>query len=186
MRFLALAFLISALAAAPSRAESVSGARGGWNVLTLHYRGSWGSAGAFSLAHCVEDVEAATAFLRDPATVAKFSLEPGKVVVMGHSLGGFLAADLGARDQTLIGIALFAAWDVGHDGPVLVITAHDDNRDQNLGLIAALRAAQAPVAAVDLDTDHPFSDARIALETAVLRWLETLPGAPASPLPLKG
>ncbi|MFC3556442.1 alpha/beta hydrolase family protein, partial [Sphingomonas qilianensis] len=29
--------------------------RFGWNVLTLHYRGSWGGPGAFSFAHCVED-----------------------------------------------------------------------------------------------------------------------------------
>ena len=33
--------------------------RAGWNVLTLHYRGSWGSTGQFSLLHCLEDSEAA-------------------------------------------------------------------------------------------------------------------------------
>jgi hypothetical protein len=27
---------------------------------------------------------------------------------------------------------------------------------------------------VDIDTDHPFSDSRIALETAAIRWLATL------------
>src|SRR5258708_5825467 len=29
--------------------------RAGWTVLTLHYRGSWGSAGAFSFSNAVED-----------------------------------------------------------------------------------------------------------------------------------
>src|SRR5437870_4834283 len=33
--------------------------RAGWNVLTLHYRGSWGSPGAFSFEHCLEDAAAA-------------------------------------------------------------------------------------------------------------------------------
>jgi uncharacterized protein len=29
--------------------------RAGWNVLTIHYRGSWGGPGTFTLAHCLED-----------------------------------------------------------------------------------------------------------------------------------
>jgi hypothetical protein len=33
--------------------------------------------------------------------------------------------------------------------------------------------------AMNMDTDHGFNDHRIALEIAVLRWLATLPGAPA-------
>ncbi len=33
--------------------------RAGWNVLTLHYRGSWGSPGDYSYAHQVEDATAA-------------------------------------------------------------------------------------------------------------------------------
>src|SRR5262249_4786685 len=40
--------------------------RAGWNVLTMHYRGSWGSEGAFSFSHAIEDVQAALAWLRDP------------------------------------------------------------------------------------------------------------------------
>jgi hypothetical protein len=34
------------------------------------------------------------------------------------------------------------------------------------------------VTALDMDTDHPFSDSRIALQVAVVRWLGTLPDAP--------
>src|SRR6201989_2642904 len=29
--------------------------RAGFTVLTMHYRGSWGSPGSFSFAHCAED-----------------------------------------------------------------------------------------------------------------------------------
>src|ERR1700723_2493582 len=38
--------------------------RAGWNVLYMDYRGSWGSQGAFSFSHSVEDVEAAITYLR--------------------------------------------------------------------------------------------------------------------------
>src|SRR6478735_5430489 len=38
--------------------------RAGWNVLTLHYRGSWGSEGAFSFGSAAEDARTALAFLR--------------------------------------------------------------------------------------------------------------------------
>src|SRR5580658_3886588 len=93
--------------------------RAGWNTLTLHYRGSWGSAGRYSLVHCIEDSRAAVAFLRDPKVIQQYGLEPGRIVVMGHSLGGFLAAKLGAEDPLLGGIGLLAAWDVGHDGPIM-------------------------------------------------------------------
>src|SRR5262245_21673422 len=38
--------------------------RSGWNVLTLHYRGAWGSPGVFSIAHVLEDADAAMDFVR--------------------------------------------------------------------------------------------------------------------------
>src|SRR5579863_1312526 len=62
--------------------------RAGWNVLTLHYRGSWGSQGTFSIAHAVEDGDAAVAFLRRPEVAAKFGIDPSRMVMGGHSMGG--------------------------------------------------------------------------------------------------
>src|SRR5688500_1572269 len=46
--------------------------RKGWNVLTLHYRGSWGSPGTFSIAGAIEDAEAAMALLRSDAAAAEY------------------------------------------------------------------------------------------------------------------
>ena len=40
--------------------------RAGWNVLTLHFRGSWGSPGTYSYHHMLEDAHAALDFVRDP------------------------------------------------------------------------------------------------------------------------
>jgi pimeloyl-ACP methyl ester carboxylesterase len=208
--------------------------RAGWNTLTLHYRGSWGSAGRYSLANCIQDSQAAVAFLRDPKVIQQYGLDPRRLVVMGHSMGGFLAAKLGAKDPLLMGIAMFGAWDVGHDGPimaswskamfdeefgdmpgrvvgatgqslvaeavahekdwsldafspglakhrVLIVIPHDFDRDSELKLAATLKEMGAPVTSVDIDTDHPFSNSRIALQSAIIRWLASLPGAPTEP-----
>ena len=72
--------------------------RAGWNVLTFHYRGSWGSPGRYSFTHCREDGEAAVAWLRAPATSADYGIDPNRIVVIGHSMGGFVAG--GSRGMT--------------------------------------------------------------------------------------
>ncbi len=80
--------------------------RAGWNVLTFHYRGSWGSPGAFSFAHCAEDATTALAFLRTPAAVAKFGIDPARIAVAGHSMGGIIAARVAADDRRVVGAFL--------------------------------------------------------------------------------
>src|SRR3546814_13526648 len=42
--------------------------RAGWNVLTLHYRGSWGSPGSFSFTHASEDAWNALQYLQQSDT----------------------------------------------------------------------------------------------------------------------
>ena len=41
--------------------------RAGWHVLTLHYRGSWGSPGTFRFTQNPQDLHAVLTYLRDPA-----------------------------------------------------------------------------------------------------------------------
>ena len=59
----------------------------GFNVLTFHYRGSWGSPGRSSLGNGVEDGRAALEFLEDATNVAKFSIDPKRLLLIGHSYG---------------------------------------------------------------------------------------------------
>lgn len=87
----------------------------GWNVLTFTYRGAWGSQGSFSLHHALADTEAAVAFLRLPETAARYRVDPQRIVVIGHSMGGFAAAWHAARDPGLLGVGLLDAWDMGAD-----------------------------------------------------------------------
>ena len=87
--------------------------RDGWNVLTLHYRGSWGSPGAFSFAHCVEDAASALAWLRDPASPVAARVDPKGIVVIGHSLGGFVAGWTGGHDAGVMATATISAANIG-------------------------------------------------------------------------
>jgi diadenosine tetraphosphate (Ap4A) HIT family hydrolase/acetyl esterase/lipase len=89
--------------------------RAGWNVLKINYRGSWGSPGKFSFASARADGEAAVAFLRDPANIAKYHIAPARIVVAGHSWGGFMAADASAAEPKVAGTILIDAWDIGKE-----------------------------------------------------------------------
>lgn len=82
--------------------------RAGWSVLTLHYRGAWGSPGAFTFRHVLEDVDAALAWLRSPAGRAA-GVDGARAAVVGHSMGGLATAYAAGRDPALIGAALISA-----------------------------------------------------------------------------
>ncbi len=75
--------------------------RAGWSVLLFHYRGLWGAGGAFSISSAIEDTAEAVRFFRDAATAAKYRIDPRRVVLIGHSFGGFLAAYEGSRNPDL-------------------------------------------------------------------------------------
>lgn len=90
--------------------------RAGWNVLRINYRGAWGSGGAFSFAHARTDAAAAVDFLTTPANVAKYRIDPKRIVVAGHSMGGFMAASASAaRPSAVAGTILIDAWNIGGD-----------------------------------------------------------------------
>ena len=83
--------------------------RAGWNVLTVKYRGSWGSPGRYSFTHCREDGEAALDWLRLASTIATYGIDPNRIVVVGHSMGGFVAGWLAGHDEHLAGAVLISA-----------------------------------------------------------------------------
>ena len=87
--------------------------RAGWDVLYFNYRGSWGTLGDFSFSHGIEDVAAAVAYLRRPEMVKSLRLDPKRVVVIGHSMGGFMAVQAAAADPTVLAAGLISAADNG-------------------------------------------------------------------------
>ena len=192
--------------------------RDGFNVLAMHYRGAWGSQGTFSFTHCMEDVSTMLAYLTQPANVAKFHTDPHRIIVIGHSMGGFMTvAALAQHPELKAGVVItegspvhelsdftthpdpadyaplagtspsalardaqahtttwsFAAFAAKiTPRPVLDITANDGLRASNEALVAALKQAGSPVTSIHFDTDHAFSDHRIALQSAILKWLD--------------
>ena len=87
--------------------------RQGWAVVTFHYRGSWGSPGDFSFTHVVEDSQAVVDWLSMPAQTQRFRLDPARIVVAGHSMGGFAAAQTVAGRPGIKGLILMDAWNPG-------------------------------------------------------------------------
>jgi pimeloyl-ACP methyl ester carboxylesterase len=87
--------------------------RAGWNVLYFNYRGSWGSPGAFSFTHSLEDTTAAIDFLRDRSNAAELRSDPTRIVLIGHSLGGFIAAYVAAHDGSVLGVGMISAANLG-------------------------------------------------------------------------
>ena len=90
--------------------------RAGWNVLTFTYRGAWGSPGQFSIAHALEDANAAVQFLHQPDIATKYGVDTRRIVLGGHSMGGFAAAEVAAGRDDLMGLLLLDPWNVGMEG----------------------------------------------------------------------
>jgi uncharacterized protein len=165
--------------------------RDGWNVLSFNYRGSEGSSGVFSLAHCTEDTAAVLAFLRDPGYAAELRTDPKRIVLVGHSTGGFLATYAAAHDSSILALAIISAAHLSAMGnpdryasrlatrPVLVITSDDGLATQGQAFANALRRhGETHLIEKHFAADHGYSGARIALTVAVLNWLESLPDRP--------
>jgi uncharacterized protein len=198
--------------------------RAGWNAVTFNYRGSWGSPGDFRFSHTVEDAEAVLAYLRDPANAKKLGIDTHRIVIAGHSMGGWVVVHVAAQDHGLYGAIIFSAADMNQIGemprerlvafttenmhalagvtpesmadelsgldkksrfedeaaglahtPLLALTAHEAIAPQTDALVAAIRAHDGNnVTEMHVDTDHGWSDHRIALESIIITWLEKL------------
>ena len=84
----------------------------GWNALIFHYRGSWGSEGEYTLAGIPDDVGAAM----DELTGGKYPVDPERLALIGHSLGGWAAIVRASRDPrvkaavTIGGVSNMRTW----------------------------------------------------------------------------
>jgi pimeloyl-ACP methyl ester carboxylesterase len=90
--------------------------RAGWNVVTFNYRGSWGSPGTFSFEGNLADAKAVLAYLRDPAHASSLRIDTTRLVIAGHSMGGWVSALTSAQDPGLAGTILISAADMGGQG----------------------------------------------------------------------
>jgi len=66
--------------------------RFGWNVLSFHYRGSWGSGGVFSWNNAIEDVTTVIDSIKQGYLSEDLKVDSKKLIMVGHSMGGFFSA----------------------------------------------------------------------------------------------
>jgi uncharacterized protein len=205
--------------------------RAGWTVVTVNYRGSWGSPGNFRFAQNLEDAEATLDYIRVPENAKRLSIDVHRIAIGGHSMGGWVTAQTLAREATVLGAVIISAGDFGAIGlwarqdHAAVVALMNDNRESlagvtgdsmadellahgkewsfsalapklthrrllvlysedfvkadSIALIAAVKAAGGTTVAEEyVPTDHSWSDHRIALESLVINWLQSLPARP--------
>ncbi len=84
--------------------------RAGFTVFTLHYRGNWGSGGEYRLAHLPEDAESMLKYMK--AGHQALGIDPERIFLLGHSMGGFTAFELLSRRVSIAGAVLMAPCDI--------------------------------------------------------------------------
>lgn len=87
--------------------------RAGWNAITFNYRGSWGSPGNYRFTQNPEDAKAVLAFLRDPKNAAQYGIDAKRIAIVGHSMGGWVAATVGGQDGALLGVGMISSANMG-------------------------------------------------------------------------
>ncbi|MGH7584187.1 MAG: alpha/beta hydrolase family protein [Gemmatimonadales bacterium] len=86
--------------------------RAGWTAITFNYRGSWGSPGDFRFGNNLEDADAVIAFLKDTANARKLGVDTTRMVMAGHSMGGWVTVLTASHHPELIGAVLISAADM--------------------------------------------------------------------------
>lgn len=75
-----------------------------------------GQPGQFRFGNNLEDAMATLAFLRDSANARTLGIDTTRLVIAGHSMGGWVVAHTAAKDHGILGGILISAADLGRVG----------------------------------------------------------------------
>jgi pimeloyl-ACP methyl ester carboxylesterase len=130
--------------------------RAGWNAITFNYRGAWGSPGNFRFGQNPEDAKAVLAMLRKPEVAAKLGIDTRRIVLAGHSMGGWVTGMVASEDQALAGAILISAANMGMAAQM----AGDRLEAQAAGNSEALAGTSATLQAAELRAQAAVFDLR--------------------------
>lgn len=84
--------------------------RGGIATLYFSYRGVWGGHGYYSFSHLIEDAFTVVNWVREHAEA--YRVDPERIYLMGHSMGGFTALNAIAQGVNVRGAVIMAPCDM--------------------------------------------------------------------------
>ena len=87
--------------------------RFGLNVVIFHYRGSWGSSGNFSISNSLEDVCSIIEYFKKVEISEQYNYDIKKIILIGHSMGGFLALLTSMKYPNIKNVASLAGFNFG-------------------------------------------------------------------------
>jgi uncharacterized protein len=114
--------------------------RAGWNVVFFHYRGAWGSGGDFSFEHLIEDVAAVVDAISQNDFAAAHRIDPNRLALVGHSMGGFAALISGAELPAVDCVVSLAGGNLGGMAKGLAV-----DPDRAEGFAALLDSWSGPI-----------------------------------------
>ena len=105
----------------------------------------------------LEDGAAVLAWLREPETAKRLGIDTTRIVIAGHSMGGWVAAHTASHDPALIGVILISAWNAGR-----VNGSHQSRVDEMADNMESLAGTAAETMANELEANAKM----FALENA--------------------
>ncbi len=96
--------------------------RQGFNVLIFHYRGCWGSEGAYSWKNLTEDLDAAVKFIKSDESKEQFRIDRNKIILIGYSMGGFAALYYSVFHNEIKNVVSIAGFNSGAFGEILKLS----------------------------------------------------------------
>jgi dienelactone hydrolase len=118
----------------------------------------------------IDDALAAAELLRETPRI-----DPARVFVLGHSLGGMVAPRIGARDDDLAGLIILAGntrplEDMILDQVAYLATLQESISDEDQAAVKELEAQVARVKDPNLSADTPATDLPLGIPAAY--WLD--------------
>jgi len=93
--------------------------RQGFNILVFHYSGCWGSEGDYSWKNLAEDTQAAINFIKSDKTAKNFRIDRERIILAGHSMGGFAALYCSIFHDEIKNVISMAGFNSGGFGEIL-------------------------------------------------------------------